>query len=1249
MKAIFTKTIIAGLLLLFAYPLLPISPLLFAQTGPVNLNFEQGVAGQLPTGWYFGESAQGYAASLTNMNPISGAMCAVIARAGAAAQNDFGHLSQAFDAAPFRGRQVSFRAAVRATVSGYNNQAQLWLQVVRPNGQTGFFDNMGNRPITTPQWSYYEITGVVAMDATQIYLGLILHGSGTAWIDDCSFQMIALPDPITEPARPMTPRGLESVVAFTRLLGYIRHFHPSDEAAATEWDRFAIEGMRAVENAGNATELANTLETLFHPIAPTLTVFPTGDNPPIVRPTPPPSPSNTVQVVMWNNLGFGTGSSQSIYQSVRKYTNAPAGKVPDDLAAYQEPYQAELGGGVSCSFPLALFADSTGTWPRGAMPGPTMYRYTAQDRATRLAAVALAWNVFQHFYPYFDVVDTDWPAALTAALSSAATDTDETRFLDTLRRLVAALHDGHGRVYNSGIPSHTYGPPFAWDWIEGHLVITRIFEEKGLNPGDVVLSINGKPAATALAEVESLISGATPQWILYRGIQDLYLGNQGETMTLEIEPWATPGKQIQVTVTRDTPISSIQEPRPSKISELEPGIFYVDLNAVSDGDILSAVPQLAQAQGIVFDMRGYPGKITNPATLFSHISEQPVTSAWWNVPIVMFPDQKEVQFQTSRWNFMPPQDPFLKGKKAFITDGRAISYAESCMGIVEYYRLAEIVGGPTAGTNGNVNPFTVPGGYQIYWTGMKVLKHDGSQHHGIGILPTVPAARTRAGAASGVDELLQRALQIVSPTPVLSVQLPDGGAAAASTIGAGTPVQAGYAVAGVTSGSAPYGVAVYSFKNSNGAIVSEAAVPVSPPTAAARIFVDYRSGVSMSGNGGATPVNIDTGITLVNYGSVVANVSYTLRDKAGAILAAGNGTIAGAAHFAKLISQLNDLAPDFKLPDNFPTDIQFGSLDVASDQPLSMLALRITLNQRQETLLTSTPVVDLTRTSDSLPLYFPQFADGGGYLTTLILLNTSAAVETGNLALYGDDGMPLVVKRADGTSGSTLGYSIRPGGTFLFQTAGSAENLAVGWVRVTPDAGTLSPAGAGIFSFSKQGILVTESGIPAAELTTHARIYIDHTGNRGTGLAVANPAASDITVMYKAYEKDGSTPAGDAGDPLILQKNGHAAQFVSQMISGLPAEFSGVLDITSPSPFAALTMQSLTNTRGDFLLTTFPIADATLSAPAPLVFPQIADGGGYLTRFVLLAAGAPASVDLTFYGDDGAPLAVGSSKGVVKF
>jgi len=109
-----------------------------------------------------------------------------------------------------------------------------------------------------------------------------------------------------------------------------------------------------------------------------------------------------------------------------------------------------------------------------------------------------------------------------------------------------------------------------------------------------------------------------------------------------------------------------------------------------------------------------------------------------------------------------PLLPRFKGKIAFLTDGRAISYAETYLGIIEHFKLGDLVGSPTARTNGNVNPFTLPGGYTIIWTGMRVVKRDGSPHHGVGIIPTVPVSRSITGIRAGRDEVLERAQALVT-------------------------------------------------------------------------------------------------------------------------------------------------------------------------------------------------------------------------------------------------------------------------------------------------------------------------------------------------------------------------------------------------------------------------------------------------------------------------------------------------------
>jgi C-terminal processing protease CtpA/Prc len=298
--------------------------------------------------------------------------------------------------------------------------------------------------------------------------------------------------------------------------------------------------------------------------------------------------------------------------------------------------------------------------------------------------------------------------------------------------------------------------------VEDQLVVTQVADvgAGGLRPGDVIVRLNGRPAREALAATEELVSGATPQWRRWVALNRLALGEEKEEVRIEARH--LDGTAVTATLTRSVPgygEGSLVEARPEKISEPRPGILYVNIDQITEEDFKGAVDRLAAARGIVFDLRGYPSKIS--PIILNHLIDHPFTSARWNVPVITRPDGQGWDWEVSGW-FEQPVAPRFTGKIAFITDGRAISYAESYMGIVEAYHLGEIVGGPTAGTNGNVNPFTLPGGYRVAWTGMRVTKHDGSRHHGVGIQPTVPVSRTLQGVAAGRDELLEKAIEVVN-------------------------------------------------------------------------------------------------------------------------------------------------------------------------------------------------------------------------------------------------------------------------------------------------------------------------------------------------------------------------------------------------------------------------------------------------------------------------------------------------------
>jgi len=728
----------------------------FAQVEVANPGFEAGELGGVPTGWFVPPmvAQAGFAVKLVDQGCHGGTRCAMMTGVANHPDNIFGNLTQTLPAGGYTLRHIRLRAAIR--VQGGQTRAQMWLRLDRADNSMAFLENMSSRPVTASEWNDYDIETNVAGDVSRIVFGVMLFGGGTAWVDDVSLDILGeVRKDAIEAARPLTTRGLANLTAFAKLYGYVRHFHPSDQAAVTDWDTFAAEGVRNVETAGSAEELVERLRERFQPIAPTVRVFPSGR-----RPSPPNSLSGP-EIVRYVHYGVGLpymAATYNIYKSEREKKPATGQEIP-------KPFEAELVPGVTASVPLALYVDSGGTLPHAPPPDSSIvYEHSAEDRGTRLAAVVIAWNVFQHFYPYFDVVKTDWNAELPKALRAAATDSGPVDFQKTLQRLVAALKDGHGRVGGPNA-AQVLQPPLSFAWVQGQFIVTRVQKGKseGVAAGDRILKIDGRPIEQAAAEVRALISGATEQWIRFRSTGELIACNANtKSIRFEIEPFSNPGTSKTVELTcgprKLKDMETYTEARPETVAELEPGIMYVDLDRISEADWNAVVPRLEKAKGIIFDMRGYPGQPGIQS--LTHLTDNPVRSAKWNVSSAMLPDRLDSPYHESGWD-LPPQKPYFNAPRVFLTDGRAISYAETVMGIVEHYKLGDIVGEATAGTNGNVNPFKLPGGYNVFWTGMKVLKHDGSQHHGIGILPTVPASRTRKGVAEGKDEILLKGVEVV--------------------------------------------------------------------------------------------------------------------------------------------------------------------------------------------------------------------------------------------------------------------------------------------------------------------------------------------------------------------------------------------------------------------------------------------------------------------------------------------------------
>jgi len=91
-----------------------------------------------------------------------------------------------------------------------------------------------------------------------------------------------------------------------------------------------------------------------------------------------------------------------------------------------------------------------------------------------------------------------------------------------------------------------------------------------------------------------------------------------------------------------------------------------------------------------------------------------------------------------------------------VNDGTA-SQAEAGGLAVEMANGMKLVGSRTAGQDGSVTFFSIPGGIRVSFSGTEFRHADGHQLQRVGLQPDLVVQPTIAGIGAGRDEVLERA------------------------------------------------------------------------------------------------------------------------------------------------------------------------------------------------------------------------------------------------------------------------------------------------------------------------------------------------------------------------------------------------------------------------------------------------------------------------------------------------------------
>ena len=564
----------------------------------------------------------------------------------------------------------------------------------------------------------------------------------------------------------------EQVVAFARLYGVVRYFYPGDAAQGIDWNRFAIAGITDARQAHGRADLQGKLSALFGPLGPGIDIV-------ADTATFPALPVETAKqpLVAWRYLGFpARDPAYGRERTSRKTTHPSVGITanPHDELGERALFDAPPTAGKAAEFPLgdglkarvALTLTDAQARPspdrdsalaalKGRLAALPDSKSGITSSALREADIVVAWNVFRHFYPYWDVIHVDWDDALPRALADADKADSRASQKRVLQRLLAPLEDAHGTVIDATVKKSA-SLPITLEPVEHQWVVIATTVPDQARVGDVVTSIDGITMPQVRERAEALASGQ-PSTLPWKALQGLQRGPEPESHAFGLTH--ADGSTSTVSLAYTGPMRP-PTARLASIAELKPGTWYVDL-ARTDLALFSAnLAQLASAHTVIYDMRGYPKDPKVDIVLLAHLLDHAENAKWMHIPRYVGPFGELAGYTDEGWNIQPAI-PHFTSRTIFLVNGGTMSQAESIMGYVQDEKLGTIVGATTAGVNGDITSFSVPLGFRVVFTGMKVTHHDGvSRYHALGTTPDVAVSPTIAGIRAGRDEVLEAALKL---------------------------------------------------------------------------------------------------------------------------------------------------------------------------------------------------------------------------------------------------------------------------------------------------------------------------------------------------------------------------------------------------------------------------------------------------------------------------------------------------------
>lgn len=711
------------------------------------LGFEYGLPGAVPTGWNY-----------SNMDGTVVTDCTVAHSGNCSARLDRSHSSSGTSCVT---------AWYPIGSSGQTIQWTAWIKTENVNGSAaiyfyeddasynGLAGTQGQAVGGTTGWTQYSAEAPLNSQATQLFLGACVEGTGTAWVDD--MQLLVDGQPVASvPAgftgdhqfdngsgitiTSLSDIQVQNLAVLAKVWGFLKYYHPAVTGGQHQWDYDLFRAIPAVLAAGDgptanqaiADWITARLGSTVAPCNPCATLY-TGD--------------------LYMNINLDWLSDVSLLGSNLSQTLE---------SIYTNRTSADQTVFVSLD-------------PRASNPAFQFESYylslNLPDSGYQLLGLFRAWNMVQYFYPNRDVIANDpasspnyWDGVLQQSIPGIATAQSSLAYQQQLLHFKAMINDTHSGISNLG-GRPPIGPcqlPVQVRFVQGSPLVVGYLSADGANSGlqvgDVIQQLDG-----------NAITDLVTQWTPYYtdSNQAARLRDIGNAMTqgaCGAAPVSILRGQQQLSLTPDrVPTSTLnlssnwEDDLPGNAFQMLRGnIAYLKLSSVVAAQSANYIESAAGTKGLIIDIRNYPSDFV-VFTLGDLLASEPVNFVQFTAGDVTTPG-------AFHWLSPPkgltPAQPHYPGKVVVLVDEITQSNAEFT---AMAFRAAGaiVVGSTTAGADGNISIVPLPGGFYFYFSGIGVFYPDHTPTQRVGIVPDIVVTPTIAGIRAGRDEVLDAAVRVI--------------------------------------------------------------------------------------------------------------------------------------------------------------------------------------------------------------------------------------------------------------------------------------------------------------------------------------------------------------------------------------------------------------------------------------------------------------------------------------------------------